>query len=66
MGEGLGETRAAIVTAMRSNAKVTATQLARFLNISTTAVEKHLRFLKAHSHIERVGPAKGGHWQVLK
>lgn len=64
LGEKLGETRAAIVRAMLTNSKVTTIQLARSLNISTTAVEKHLQRLKALGHIERVGPAKGGHWKV--
>ena len=64
LGEKLGETRAAIVRAMLANARVTTTQLARSLNISTTAVDKHLRLLKTQGYIERVGPARGGHWEV--
>ena len=50
---------------MLSNPKVTTTQLARTLNISTTAVEKNIKLLKEQGQIERVGPAKGGHWEVL-
>ena len=66
LGEKLGETRATIVRAMLANPRVTTTQLAQFLNISTTAVEKNLKLLKAQGHIMRVGPARGGHWEVLK
>ena len=64
LGEKLGEPRTAIINAMLSNARVTAVELARTLQISTTAVEKNLRILKEQGHIERIGPAKGGHWQV--
>lgn len=64
LGEELGETRAAIVRAMLANPKVTTTRLAQSLSMSTTAVEKHLRLLKAQGQIERVGPARGGHWKV--
>jgi ATP-dependent DNA helicase RecG len=66
LGEKLGETRAAIVRAMLANPKVTTTQLAQTLNISATAVEKNLKLLKDQGQIKRVGPAKGGHWVVLK
>jgi ATP-dependent DNA helicase RecG len=66
LGEKLGETRAAIVRAMLANPKVTTTQLAQTLNISATAVEKNLKLLKDQGQIKRVGPAKGGHWEVLK
>ena len=64
LGEKLGETRATIVRAMLANPNVTAVQLAQALQISTTAVEKNLQFLKRQGYIERVGPAKGGHWKV--
>ena len=62
--EGLGETRVTIVRAMLADPKATTAQLARALKISSTAVEKHLRHLRRQGHIERVGPAKGGHWRV--
>ena len=60
----LGETRAAIIRAMLANSKVTTNQLAKSLNISTTAVEKNIQFLKAQGLIARMGPAKGGYWKV--
>ena len=64
LGEKLGETRTAIIRTMLANPRVTTVQLAKLLSISTTAVEKNLHFLKTHRLIERIGPAKGGHWKV--
>ncbi|MCI0692876.1 winged helix-turn-helix transcriptional regulator [candidate division KSB1 bacterium] len=64
LGEKLGETRTTIVNAMLADPKVTVVQLARTLQISTTAVEKNLQFLKERGYIERIGPAKGGYWKV--
>ena len=64
LGEKLGETRVAIVRAMLANPNVTVVQLAQALQISTTAVEKNLQHLKRQNYIERIGPAKGGHWKV--
>jgi ATP-dependent DNA helicase RecG len=66
LGEKLGETRAAIVKFMRDNPKVTATKLAEILDMSTTAVEKNIQYLKSHGYVQRSGPAKGGHWEVLE
>ena len=66
LGEKLGETRAAIVKAMQDNPKVTVTKLANILRISTTAVEKNIQYLKSEGYVERIGAAKGGHWEILK
>jgi ATP-dependent DNA helicase RecG len=66
LGERLGETRVAILAAMRRDAKVTTKVLAETLGLSTTAVDKNLQYLKSHGHIRRVGPAKGGRWEVSK
>ena len=40
---------------------VTISELSKFLNISTTAVEKNISKLKRNKLPKRVGPAKGGH-----
>ena len=59
LGEKLGETRAALVQFMREDPRVTAIALGKRLYISTTAVEKKIRILKAQEYVTRVGPAKG-------
>ncbi len=64
LGERLGETRAAIVEAMWANPQITITQLAESLGMSTTAVEKNLRILRTQGYVRRIGPARGGHWEV--
>ena len=66
LGEKLGETRAAIVKLMQDDPKVTMTKLAETLHISTTAVEKNIHYLKSRGYVERIGPAKGGHWKIVK
>jgi len=66
LGEKLGETRAAIVQSMRENPKTTTSKLAEKLSLSSTAVEKNIHYLKLHGYVNRIGPAKGGHWEVLK
>lgn len=66
LGERLGETRAAIILAMIDNPKITVTKLAAQLSISTTAVEKNINYLKTEGYIRRIGPARGGHWEVVE
>jgi predicted HTH transcriptional regulator len=66
LGEKLGKTRAAIVAAMKDDPKVTVIELAKLLGLSTTAIEKNIAFLKSHELVQRHGPAKGGHWEVLQ
>ncbi|WP_217490742.1 ATP-binding protein [Candidatus Nitrospira nitrificans] len=66
LGEKLGETRVAILAAMRRDATITTKVLAETLGLSTTAVDKNLQYLKTHGYIRRVGPAKGGRWEVAE
>ena len=39
-------------------------KLAKKLGINASAVQKHLDALKVKSVIKRVGPDKGGHWEI--
>ncbi|MBU4262036.1 MAG: hypothetical protein KKC76_09205 [Proteobacteria bacterium] len=36
------------------------------LGLSPRAVEKQIAKLREEGRIRRVGPAKGGHWEVLQ
>lgn len=51
---------------MRINKKVTIAELAKSIGISTRAVEKQISALKENNRIKRIGPDKGGYWEVLK
>ena len=62
----IGKTGTAIVKAMRENPEITIDELAEKLNRSTSAIEKQIRTLREEEVIGRVGPAKGGHWEVLE
>ncbi len=66
LGERLGETEEKIIQAMANDLYVSQTELSEKLAISTTAIEKHIKNLKEKGIIKRVGPARGGHWEVIK
>jgi len=54
------------VKAMQDDPNVTVVRLSKLLCMSTTAIEKNIKYLKSHGNVKRHGPAKGGHWEVLK
>jgi len=56
--------REKIIRLLGENANMTTKTLSDALGISTQAVEKHLSKLKSEGIITRVGPDKGGHWEV--
>lgn len=58
------KTKDKIVALLQQNNKLSAAAIADELSITAKAVEKHLANLKAASIIRRIGPAKGGHWEV--
>lgn len=64
--EKLGENEAKICHFLKTGKYSTMTSLAAAIGISTTAVEKNVAKLKKKGVIRRVGPARGGHWEVLK
>jgi len=60
------KSREKIVRLLGENGNMTTKTLSETLSISTQAVEKHLSNLKSEGIITRVGPDKGGHWEVKK
>jgi len=64
LGERLGETQQKILNLMQANPKIAITTLSAELDISTTAIEKHIKKLKDLDLLKRIGAAKGGHWEV--
>jgi predicted HTH transcriptional regulator len=63
-GEKLSANRQSILEAMRHDPTVTHKQLVELVGIGTTSIEKNIQYLKQQGWISRVGPAKGGHWEV--
>ena len=55
-----------IVDAMRQNPSVTIRELQSVTGLSESGVKKNIRQLRADGIIQRVGGAKGGHWEVLQ
>ena len=55
-----------IIEAIHENNTVTAVELSQHLGLTLRAVEKQLAKLKLEGVLRRVGPDKGGYWEVVE
>ena len=60
------KSREKIISLLTETNSLSATALADLIGITPKAVEKHFSKLKAEGLLRRVGPDKGGHWEVIK
>ena len=60
------KSREKIINIIRNNPTVTQLELSNMLRISPKAIEKHIKNLREDGIIRRVGPDKGGHWEVCE
>lgn len=61
-----GKTSVKIVELIRKQQDITIPEMADLLGKSVRAIEMQINKLKADGIIKRVGPDKGGHWEVIK
>ena len=54
-----------ILDLMKKDANITIEKLEEHLNLGHTIIKKMLSEMQAESLIRRVGPDKGGHWEVI-
>jgi len=65
LGKTLGKTPEAILAWLNQKPSATVPELAAQLGRSASAVERAMRKLREEGRLIRVGPDKGGHWQVI-
>jgi ATP-dependent DNA helicase RecG len=54
-----------ILNLLRAKPEITIAELAESLVLTDRAIKKQLEKLKASGQVRRVGPDKGGHWEVV-
>lgn len=59
------KTRDKVIELLRHNPKLSATALAAEIGISAKGIQRHLANLKAEGVLQRIGPDKGGEWQII-
>ena len=55
-----------ILDAMQQDPKVSAAKIAILIGISSRSVEKRIRTMRENGIIRRIGPDKGGFWEILE
>lgn len=59
-------TRVKILELMEADPSISITLIAKKLGLTVKGVEWQVRQMKKSGNIERVGPAKGGKWKVIR
>ena len=62
----LSETQSRVVRMIINNPSVTTKEIAKTLAIAQRNIQNHIRKLRDAGVIRRVGPDKGGHWEIIK
>jgi len=65
-GKSSGKTGDRVLEMLLQTPGMTIPDLAEALAISTRAVEKQIVRLRNEGRLRRIGPAKGGHWEVIE
>jgi ATP-dependent DNA helicase RecG len=66
VGESLTPNQKRILSLLRQNTRLSARELAEEVGISSRKIEQNIARLKDSGSLRRIGPAKGGYWEVLK
>ena len=54
-----------LLSLLKANPRLTQEGMVNALMVTRSTIQKHLENLKSAGRIRRVGPDKGGHWEVL-
>lgn len=64
--EGLVENQKKIIKLIKNNSAISKKELSHKIGISTTAIDKNISQLKKKGLLRRIGPDKGGYWEIVK
>ena len=65
VGENLTENQKTILQCIKQNSNISVIKISEIVGISPRKVEENISKLKEIGYIKRIGPAKGGPWQIL-
>jgi Fic family protein len=55
-----------ILRLIAENPELTIAELARLIKLTARTIERNLQGLQAQGRLRRIGPDKGGHWEIVK
>ena len=59
------ETSEAILNLIKGNPSITRKELATHLHLTMNGIDWNLSKLKKEDRLKRIGPDKGGYWEVM-
>ena len=66
VGDKLTDNQLKILENISLDPAITASELAKIINISTRKIEVNISKLKSKGLMVRIGPDKGGHWEIIE
>ncbi len=64
LGEKLGENQLDIIREIINDPQISIVELSQRIGISSTAIENNITKLKEKNVLKRIGPDRGGYWEV--
>lgn len=65
LGDKLGDNQLLILESLKNKPYLSLSQLSKIIGISQTAIENNIAKLKGLGILKRIGPDKGGHWEII-
>ena len=59
-----GKTSGKILSALTQDGNLTIPELAALIGVTERSIERNIKNLQEQGLLRRIGPAKGGHWEV--
>ena len=66
VGERLTENQLKILKYIKDDNFISAKRLSELIGISQRKIEENIAKLKNKGKLKRIGPAKGGHWEIIE
>ena len=55
-----------ILDLIKENPSISKKEMSKAIGIRSSSIDKNITTLKEKGYLKRVGPAKGGHWELIK
>jgi len=55
-----------VLSTIKNNKKISRSEISRELNVGKDIVKEYIEKLKNKGYLKRIGPDKGGYWQIIK
>jgi ATP-dependent DNA helicase RecG len=65
-GKTSGKTSGKIMAALKQNGYLTIPELASLIGVTQRSIERNIKKLQEQKRLRRIGPAKGGYWEVIE